>query len=227
MQADAPIRGVAEGMSESRQVSFRRQSCPVTIKAHVSPISYGSPLLGDPQVLQAVSLIRHPNPSMDLTILSAVLVFPILPYCWNLIRHSLCGQDDSYSSRKSATPTSLKRKIDEAYHERREQPLTCGYDDQASGQRMGFPQWQDAAIDDGEGPGNIPASAARLREEGSLTQPDAEWAHASHTGGQDSGSREEHRRKAAEFWTWSPERQSWYHKGDLTGEEIWAPFELD
>ena len=171
---------------------------------------------------------------MDLTSLPAALFFPVLSYCWNLVRQSLCGEEDPCS--KGAPPTSLKARFDKVFPERKQQPLTRGYDVDASERRMGLRQWQDDAVSDEEGSSCTPASTAQPIEEASPAELDTDWtrhhaecvADAAVDVRHDIGAQEEdNRRKAAEFWTWCSETQSWYHKDIVTGEEIWAPFELD
>lgn len=171
---------------------------------------------------------------MDLTFLPLVLFVPILPSCWTFIRHSLCGQQNPCP--KGAAPTSPKGRADKV-SERKERPITRGYDDQAPGKSMDrLLQWQGTSISGGEGPSAILTSTPRLTEGATPVGADTDWAQASHAetlvdptvGIWHSGAREEDLGKEAdEFWTWCSETRSWYHKDDVTGKEIWAPFELD
>lgn len=168
---------------------------------------------------------------MELSCLPAVLLFPVLSYCFDWLLCSLSGREDP--CQKPGPPTSPKAQTDEAGHTEQEQrrPLVLGYDDQASEQCMCLWGCEATAIVHGKGSTRISALKESPAVEANLAVSHFDWACDLRAGRlvdtEIDVCREAQIEASTQFWTWCPQAQSWYHKDDATGEEIWAPSELD
>lgn len=172
---------------------------------------------------------------MELACLpAAVVLFSTLSYCWSLIRHSLCGQDDPCP--KTAIQTTPTSSTDKVYQEPKARQFSHEYDGRKSEKQSATLPTQHAALSDREGP-DIPISSPQLigatPDESGIDVDSGCGSHimdlVSRTDDiwQDARAQQVLRREAAQFWTHSPDTQTWYHHDDTTGEKIWAPVDLD